>query len=172
MLLYENPSNRGTPPSNITGAMIKTPLTGVDRNTAFTLNFSSADLTAQAILSCSININPTHPGVTIRFERGAITIPAPIYCPREFTVQYFGEKGTVREERRAFEYVGGGWHFQADEVARCVRDGKKESKMWSHDKSLLEMEIFDEVRGLARDRRVTLMLFCSKGSSTRWIQVP
>lgn len=45
-----------------------------------------------------------------------------------------------------FEYVGGGWHFQADEVARCVRDGKKESALWGHNKSLLEMEIFDEVR--------------------------
>lgn len=51
----------------------------------------------------------------------------------------------VREEKHAFEYVGGGWHFQADEVARCVRDGKKESEVWSHGKVLLEMEIFDTV---------------------------
>lgn len=46
---------------------------------------------------------------------------------------------------RTFEYVGKGWHFQADEVARCVRDGKTESEIWGHDKSLLEMDIFDEV---------------------------
>lgn len=146
MALYENPSNKLTAPSNITGAMLKTPLTDVDRNTSFTLTFSSADLSAQAILSCSINLNPPQPGVTIRFEHGTITIPPPIYCPKEFTVQYFGKKGVVREEKRVFEYVGGGWHFQADEVARCVRDGKKESALWGHNKSLLEMEIFDEVR--------------------------
>lgn len=50
-----------------------------------------------------------------------------------------------REERRVFEYVGVGWHFQADEVAECVAAGRKESTIWSHEKSLLEMEIFDEV---------------------------
>ena len=50
------------------------------------------------------------------------------------------------ELARSFEYVGKGWHFQADEVARCVRDGKLESELWGHDKSLLEMDIFDEVR--------------------------
>lgn len=52
----------------------------------------------------------------------------------------------VKQETKKFEYVGVGWHFEADEVARCVRDGKGESGLWSHDKSLLEMEIFDEVR--------------------------
>ena len=30
-------------------------------------------------------------------------------------------------------------------MARCVRLGKKESPLWSHDHSVLQMEIFDEV---------------------------
>ena len=51
----------------------------------------------------------------------------------------------VKEVKRNFEYVGKGWHVQADEVARCVRDGKLESELWSHEKSLLEMDVFDEV---------------------------
>ncbi|KAH0582906.1 hypothetical protein H2248_010807 [Termitomyces sp. 'cryptogamus'] len=67
-------------------------------------------------------------------------------APRN-TESYFGQDGQIiQEERKVFQYVGGGWHFQADEVARCVRDGKKESALWGHNKSLLEMEIFDEVR--------------------------
>ena len=58
-----------------------------------------------------------------------------------------GKDGKIeKEERKVFEYVGGGLHFEADEVARCVRDGKKESALWGHEKSLLEMSIFDEVR--------------------------
>ena len=127
--------------------MNKTPLTGVDRNTSFTVAFSSSELSAQAVLSCNINLNTMKPGVTIRFERGTIIIGTPIYCPNEFTVQYLGKGGEVtREERKVFEYVGGGWHFQADEVARCVRDGKRESELWGHNKSLVEMEIFDEVK--------------------------
>ncbi|RDB23614.1 D-xylose 1-dehydrogenase (NADP(+)) [Hypsizygus marmoreus] len=145
--LYEHPSNKLSGPSNITGTMLKTPITNVDRNTSFTLTFSSSELAAQAILTCSINLNAQQPGVVIRFERGNIIIPAPIYCPKEFTVQRFGMNGgIVSEERRVFQYVGGGWHFQADDVARCIRDGKKESALWGHSKSLLEMEIFDEVR--------------------------
>ncbi|KAG6856266.1 hypothetical protein H0H87_006022 [Tephrocybe sp. NHM501043] len=144
--LYENPLNKLASPTNISASMIKSPLTNVDQNTSFTVTFTGAELAAQAILSCSINLITPAPGVSIRFERGTITIPTPIYCPKEYTVQYFGKGGKVaKEERKVFEYVGGGWHFQADEVARCVRDGKKESALWGHNKSLLEMEIFDEV---------------------------
>ncbi|TFK39935.1 NAD(P)-binding protein [Crucibulum laeve] len=145
--LYENPLNKLSNPTTITGNMLKTPITDVDSSTAFTLTFSAAKLAAQAILTCSITLNSPEPGVIIRFEKGTIKIRPPIYCPKEFSVEYYGDNGKlVREEKRVFEYVGGGWHFQADEVARCVRDGKKESSLWGHNKSILEMEIFDEVR--------------------------
>ena len=128
--------------------MLKTPITGVDASTSFTLTFSKT-LNAQAILSTSITLPATNPGVTIRYRNGNILIASPIYSPREFTVQYFDKPGSgniVREEKKRYEYVGKGWHFQADDVAQCVRDGKIESEIWSHDKSLLEMDIFDEVR--------------------------
>ncbi|KAF8967670.1 hypothetical protein BDZ97DRAFT_1916616 [Flammula alnicola] len=147
LALYENPANNFTSPTNITASMLNTPITPVDSSTVFSLAFSAAKLAAQASLSCSITLNSVDPGVTIRFERGTILISSPIYCPKEFKVQYLGTNGKVeREERRVFTYVGGGWHFQADEVARCVRDNKKESPLWGHDKSLLEMTVFDEVR--------------------------
>ncbi|KAH7914951.1 hypothetical protein BJ138DRAFT_241217 [Hygrophoropsis aurantiaca] len=152
--LYEHPTNKATKPSNITATMYKTPITGVDCNTSYTVTFApnsstGSTLAAQAVLSCSMNVTSHSPGVTIRYQRGTIIIDAPVPCPRRFTVQYFkaGQPGVIeREEIRKFEYVGDGWHFQADEVARCVRDGKLESELWSHTKSLLEMEIFDEVR--------------------------
>jgi len=147
LALFENPANNFTAPTNISGAMLNTPLTPVDSSTVFSLAFSGSKLAAQASLSCSITLNPLDPGVTIRFERGTIIISPPIYCPKEFKVQYLGKHGKIeKEERRVFEYVGGGLHFEADEVARCVRDGKRESTLWGHEKSLLEMSIFDEVR--------------------------
>jgi hypothetical protein len=134
--------------------MLKTPLTNVDASTLFTLTFdsqsSNTKLAAHASLSCNIIVGRMQPVVTIRFEHGNIIIHSPIYCPKEFTVQYLsiGKEGAIiqREEKKVFEYVGGGWHFQADEVARCVREGKLESKLWGHDKSILEMTVFDEVR--------------------------
>lgn len=146
LALYENPANNLTAPTNVTGSMLKTPITPVDSSTVFSLTFSAARLAAQAALSCSITLNAPEPGVIIRFERGSILISAPIYCPKEYKVQYLGKDGKIeREEKKVFKYTGGGWHFQADEVARCVRDGKKESALWGHDKSLLEMTVFDEV---------------------------
>lgn len=126
--------------------MIKTPLTGVDRSTCFTLNFP--ELAAQAQLSCNINVPSQSISATLRFRNGNILIPEPLYRPKSFTVQYFDRpsSGKVQhEETTHFEVLGGGWHFQADEVARCVRDGKLESSVWGHDKTLLEMGIFDEV---------------------------
>ncbi|THU86229.1 NAD(P)-binding protein [Dendrothele bispora CBS 962.96] len=145
MALFEHPSNKYSQPS-ISGSMVMTPITGVDSNTSFTLSFSKADLSAQAVLSCSINAAGLEPGATIRYEKGVIKIAGPLYCPQSFTVQYFEKGKVVREETRNFEYAGRGMHFQADEVARCVRDGKIESEVWSHKKYLLEMDIFDEVR--------------------------
>lgn len=179
--MYEHPSNKGAKPSNITGTMLKTPLTGVDRSTSFTVTFSpdSASapntLAAQAVLSCNANAAAYQTGVIIRYERGTIAIAAPIYCPKSFTVQYFqeGESGTVvKEETRKFDYVGVGWHFEADEVARCVRDGKAQSDLWGHDKSLLEMEIFDEVRHGVRAIFVDLFACVILGQTPRRLQIP
>ncbi|KAJ7132144.1 hypothetical protein C8R44DRAFT_773159 [Mycena epipterygia] len=145
MTLYENPLNELTPPSTISASMFKTPLTGVDANTSFTLTFGK--IGAQAILSCSINLHAASPGVTIRCEKGIIRVAAPIYCSKSFKVEYFGADGeVVREEEKSFKYIGHGMHFEADEVARCIRDGKTESALWGHGKSLLEMSVFDEVR--------------------------
>jgi len=148
LALYEHPSNKEARPTNITGSILKTPLTGVDSSTSFILNFTE-HLQAQAILSCSITLPAPKPGVTIRYRNGNILIAPPIYCPKSFTVQYFDKPGSgkvVKEETKTFEYVGSGWCFEADEVARCVRDGKNESEVWTHAKTLLLMDVFDEVR--------------------------
>jgi hypothetical protein len=142
MALYEHPSNNLTRPSNITGSMIKTPLTGVDATTAYNVSFAAS----QAILSTSILI-PSNPGPTviIRYQHGTITIATPIFAPKEFTVTYSMPNGPEETQTVKVEWEGGGWHFQADEVARCVRDGKLQSTYWGWDKSIMEMEIFDEV---------------------------
>lgn len=106
MALYEAPANGATNPT-ITGSILKTPITGVDCNTSFTLNFSQSKLAAQAVLSCSINTDALDPGVTIRYEKGTIKIASPIYVPKSFVVQYLDEHGALaKEEKKFFEYVG------------------------------------------------------------------
>ncbi|KAI0343246.1 NAD-P-binding protein [Trametopsis cervina] len=146
--LYEHPANKGARPTSITGSILKTPLTGVDSSTTIVLNFTE-HLQAQAILSCSITLPSHEPGVTIRYRNGNIKVPAPIYRPTSFTVEYFDKPGSgnvVRSETRTFRFSGGGWYYEADEVARSIKDGKTESEVWGHDKSLLLMDVFDAVR--------------------------
>jgi len=144
--LYEHPTNDRLKQPTVSASMVKTPLTGVDRSTCFTLTFPA--LAAQAQLSCNINLPPSRTSATLRFRNGNIVIFEPLNRPRRFTVQYFDRPGSgnaAREETVHFEHFGVGLQYQADEVARCVRDGKQESSVWGHDKTLLEMEIFDEV---------------------------
>ena len=147
MTLYEHPDNKGEEPGHVVGSMSKTPITGVDATTTFVLTFNKA-LQAQAVLSCSVALPDLRPAGRVRFRKGNILIHAPLYKPTGFTVEYFDEPGNgnvVNSETKEFSHIGSGLHFQADEVARCIRDGKLESSEWGHDKSLLEMNVFDEV---------------------------
>jgi hypothetical protein len=148
MVMYEHADNKGEAPGHIAASMLKTSITGVDAATTFILTFNKT-LQAQAILSCSITLPTLRPGVYVRFRNGNIVIQAPIYKPGAFTVEYFDKPGSgnvVDSETKEFSYIGGGLHFEADEVARCIRDGKLESSEWGHDKSLVVMKVFDEVR--------------------------
>ncbi|KAG9036036.1 hypothetical protein FRB95_010036 [Tulasnella sp. JGI-2019a] len=149
LALYEDPRNGKAAPSAVSGSMVKTKLTGVDSSTAFVLDFQHLD--AQAILSCSITIPQPAEGVVMRFRKGTITTTGPIFRPTGFVVEVTKKPGSdqiITERRRNFteSFAGGGWYFQADEVARCIRDGKTESEIWGLDKTLLQMEIFDQVR--------------------------
>lgn len=170
MCLYEHPRNELSFPDHISGSMLKTPLTGVDAITSWSLTFSK--LHAQAILSTSIISPGVKPAVAIRFRRGNILVAYPPYAPKEYTIQWYDEEGSkiIKEETKKVAWEGGGWHFQADEVAKCIRDGKIESDIWTLEKSMTIMKIFDEVR--CRTPLNTTRLTMSVGSQARRIQVP
>ena len=140
--------------------MLKTSLTNVDESTAISLTFDK--LGAQAVLTCGMTTSTPNPAVVIRLRQGNILVDAPIYRPHTVRVQYLEKPGSdnvMKEEVSKWHHggkgesaeegvPGGGWHWQADEVARCVRDGKIESRVWGWDKTLLEMEVFDSVSGI------------------------
>ncbi|KAI0026975.1 hypothetical protein K488DRAFT_91551 [Vararia minispora EC-137] len=146
-VLYDNPSNGSQPPSRVSGGFVKNARTGVDQNTSFALDFPS--IPAQARLSCSINVPAREVGAIVRFRKGTIWVDKPIYCPRGYRVQWFEKEGrdaVVREETVKLTWEGRGMHFEADEVGRCLRDGKLESAAWTHEKTAVAMRVFDEVR--------------------------
>lgn len=52
----------------------------------------------------------------------------------------------IREVISEFPGNGKGMYWEADEVARCVRDGKLESETMSWEESLVIMRVMDEIR--------------------------
>ena len=162
LALYEDSANNKQVEPGIVASIIKTRQTGVDMNTSFTLTFPT--IPAQARLSCSMNVPGRSPAAIIRFRAGTIEIPGPPYAPKSYTVRYFDKKNgdkVIKEETHNVDWVGGGWHWQADEVARCIKDGKLQSSLWGHDKTTLEMTIFDEVRVDPRGSYFEIVLTCT-----------
>jgi len=74
----------------------------------------------------------------------------PPYKPETFHImpRPEGAMGSVKK-RSTHHYpghAGGSMHYQADEVARCIRDGKLESERMTHEESRIVQSWFDEVR--------------------------
>lgn len=172
LALYEHPSNKNAKPTSVTGSIIKSTITDVDASTSWTVNFTEY-LKAQAVLTCSMIVPSAHFGAVIRYKNGTIKVAAPLYRPPSFTVQYFDSPGgdVVREETRSSNYVhGGGWYFEADEVARCIKAGKIESDLWTHEKTIIMMETFDEVSGPDHIGDMGANCLSTPGSSAREIR--
>jgi hypothetical protein len=71
----------------------------------------------------------------------------PPYRPERFNV--IPNSGDASLKRESFHYppaAGGGWHYQADEVARCIRDGKIESERMPWEESRITQSWLDQVR--------------------------
>lgn len=144
-------------PSSILSAI--TPLlgAGVDESTTIIMTFpgtSPSPVSVQAIASSSLRAMADPDGhtpvVRIQGDSGEIQIYGPPWCPSKYRiikrVQQFGITGGGED----FEYrVPGGAHglcFEADEVARCVRDERLESATMPWTESLTVIEILDAVR--------------------------
>jgi dihydrodiol dehydrogenase / D-xylose 1-dehydrogenase (NADP) len=108
--------------------------TGVDGLTCMTLAYPSG---AMAQLSCAIRANISD-GARIYGSKGHIDLPAFWHATRA-TLQVAGEEPeTITGEA--------GYHYEAAEVADCVRAGLKESPIMPLDESVAIAESLEEVR--------------------------
>ncbi|EJD01504.1 NAD-binding protein [Fomitiporia mediterranea MF3/22] len=150
LLLYNHPQNGRTPPTNIKASMEKYK-TGVDLHTNWTLDFPRIGKTgARAVLSTSINVNSPLDVVTrIQGTKGEILLPWATARPDRFTIRR-SKVGRgpqeYTEEIKVIPIQGMGLNWEADAVARDIRDGKIENARMPHADTLLELAIFDEVR--------------------------
>ncbi|KAF2006236.1 NAD(P)-binding protein [Amniculicola lignicola CBS 123094] len=159
-ILYHLQPLPRTPPI-VSSTMTKYAPTGCDSQTTVLLTFPSSG--AHAIASTSLHISsvpsPSHPSATpapvrIQGTLGELTIASPIYRPTSYTLipasnAKRGKLADFEYATKEFEVEGGGhgMFYEADECARCVRDGKGESEVCPLEESLEVMRVMDGVRG-------------------------
>lgn len=123
-------------PERIT-ALIEPAFTGVDGQVSMAFGYAGG---AQSLLSCT-SLARTATRACVSGTRARVEIDGDFYAPTSFTV--ITKEG--ESERFTFETSGRGLHYQAQEVARCLREGLVESNVMPLDESVEIMETMDEV---------------------------
>jgi predicted dehydrogenase len=85
------------------------------------------------------------PQIHIYGLKGEIQVFGPTYRPESIKIIPMIGSGDIKTEN--FEIPGGyGMYWEADEAARCLRDGKLETEVISWEESTLVMEVLDKIR--------------------------
>ncbi|KAL9133755.1 MAG: hypothetical protein Q9175_005062 [Cornicularia normoerica] len=162
-LYHTVPTSDRKPPSVL--AAVEKYSTGADENTSILLTFPSAPggkHTAHGIALTSFRVatdpdgfNTAKPAIRIQGTKGEIQVDGPAFRPTHYRfiprahdtdpqVVKKGSNDAVREVECAIP--GHGMFWEADECARCVRDGKLESAGMGWEESVVIMETMDQVR--------------------------
>lgn len=153
-LYHTLPPSQRKPPSSIQSSMVKYPATGADEDTTILLTFPTTTPNndrrtshAVAMTAFAVDSHPKGtPSVRIQGTKGEIQIIGPAYRPVKYRVVPTDESKQIREVEPEFPAGGHGMYWEADEVARCLRDGKLESEGMPWEESIVIMEVMDEVR--------------------------
>jgi predicted dehydrogenase len=112
--------------------------TGVDERAAMILGYPGG---AMALLSTAIRTNTPMESV-ISGSEGQIRIPPLFWKPTRVSISVRGQEQPHVDS----PLVGNGYHYQAAEVARCLRAGQTESDVMPLDETLSIMEMMDTIR--------------------------
>jgi predicted dehydrogenase len=138
--------------------------TGADETTSILLKFPGQKSVGFATTSLRVATSPDAEGSTaagpaarIQGTKGEIQVFGPLFRPTQYRVIKVGERGKVEDvfcpipkdkerEGKDGEGWGHGMFWEADEAARCLRDGKLESETLNWEESIVIMETMDEAR--------------------------
>jgi dihydrodiol dehydrogenase / D-xylose 1-dehydrogenase (NADP) len=112
--------------------------TGVDEQTGMLFGYRSGQL---ALGYASFNVESPKEATVIG-TKGTIRIHAPYFCPSSFSLHLNGKEPEVFN----IPYEGNGWNYEAIEVMHCLRSGKLESDLASHQQTLALMRTMDRLR--------------------------
>jgi predicted dehydrogenase len=124
-------------PNRVTG-LAELGSTGTDDQSAYLLGYSGGAL---ALLASAVRTETPQQAV-INGSAGRITIHHRFWCPTRLTLEVYGRERSEIE----FSLLGNGYHYQAVEVARCLRAGLTESPVMPLDETLTLMETMDTLR--------------------------
>jgi predicted dehydrogenase len=110
---------------------------GIDQNTGILLGYDSG---AVAALTCSL-VGDSSRRATITGTRGRIEVPRDFFHPQGFTLWHGDAAETVE-----LPFEGAGYHFEAAEVHRCLREGRTESPLVPLASTLEILTVLDVVR--------------------------
>ncbi|KAI5819762.1 hypothetical protein BZA77DRAFT_241233 [Pyronema omphalodes] len=113
--------------------------TGVDADNVVVLQFPHATGVASSSLSVSGDNTPC---ARILGTKGEIQVTGPAYRPEGYCIICPGKEKKIVPH----QIPGRGMFWEADEVARCIRDGMLESKIIPLNESLVIMRVMDTVR--------------------------
>ncbi|KAI9775993.1 MAG: hypothetical protein M1835_005643 [Candelina submexicana] len=153
ILYHLQPASTRQPPT-VASSISTYPLTGVDEMTSIILNFPTANQTSThgiALTNFRVATDPdghgtTGPPIRIQGTKGEIQVYGPAYRPTKYRIIMREGRGEEDVEYVECPIPGQGMFWEADECARCVRDGKLESEGLSLGESVVIMEVVDEVR--------------------------
>ncbi len=109
----------------------------VDEHAAYMFEYEYGKV---AMMASSYSVDIPHDGVICGTE-GYIKIPS-FSRPTEFSIQLHGQEEKVVR----IPFVSNGLNYQAQEVNRCLKEGKLESDIMPLDESLEIMRILDALR--------------------------
>jgi predicted dehydrogenase len=138
-------------------------LTGTDEATTILLSFPTTTPSnlphqqSQAIAMTHLRVstdpgwkNSAGPAVRIQGTKGEIQVDGPAFRPLRYRVipsqQEDNPPVPIRQVDIHLGDNGKGLYFEADEAARCIRDGKLQSDIMPWEESIVIMEVMDEVR--------------------------
>jgi len=129
------------PPAEIR-CMVTPAFTGVDGQTSMLFGYPSG---AQAVLTCTLAAkSPTRAAIVGTAAR--IEVEGDFYAPSSFTLTARSGEQVAFDGRQA----GRGLRFEADEVARCLREGLLESPLMPLDESVAIIETMQAVLAAAQ----------------------
>ncbi|KAL9614122.1 MAG: hypothetical protein Q9167_001407 [Letrouitia subvulpina] len=170
--LYHTLPLQSRQPPKVVSAMTPYHATGADEMTSMILTFPNAPgpgpvgtpdgssvhaahgiaLTTLRVASDPDRRNSARPAIRIQGTKGEIQVDGPAYRPMHWRfIPLLTHEEKVAGEKQVEEHdcpfvEGHGMFFEADECARCVRDGKLESEVMGWQESVVIMEVMDEVR--------------------------